>query len=130
MLCAYRVETFNCWEIFMKPILIAALSASLLLPGTWAMAQSVDVNCATIIAGEGTASRVEGSADYKTYRGKVPANLAKTRAIRNWQAAVGKHCRGYSTYWWRAKSKSINCDAGMGKDYCTATAIPRRKILN
>ena len=93
----------------MKLILCAALAATLLLPGTAAIAKSGAAHCTMPISGEGTATRVEGSDDFTAYHGHVPDNLAKNRAIRNWQALVGKQCRGYSTYWWRAISKSINC---------------------
>jgi hypothetical protein len=86
--------------------------------------------CGDMISVTGTSAEVEGSDDFKKYNGHVPADLAKLRAISGWQGAVADHCPEYSAVWRRATEKSIECDASSGHQHCTATAIPRRKILS
>ena len=91
--------------------------------------QDYDTNCDAIIAGTGAATHVEGSHDWKHYGGKIPPGLAKRRAIDNWEATVAANCRSHSAKWWRSKSKNIECDGGVGKEFCTATAVPGKKLL-
>jgi hypothetical protein len=85
--------------------------------------------CSAAISADGVSAHVEGSADFERYHGHVPEGLAKSRAIAAWQQKVASDCAGFSAKWWRAKAASVECDAGMGHDYCTATAVPARKLL-
>lgn len=82
-------------------------------------------SCRTIITGTGRSSNVDGSADFAKYHGKVPARLAERRAIANWQFEVKHHCAGASSWWWRARQKSVDCEGSAGHVDCTARAIPR-----
>ena len=92
-------------------------------------AEDYDVNCNAIIAGTGVTTHVEGSHDWKHYGGKIPPGLAKRRAIDNWEATVAANCRHHAAKWWRSKAKNIECDGGVGKEFCTATAVPGKKLF-
>ena len=115
----------------MKRIFSSVFAAAILastLPA--AAGPADDYECGDMIAVTGTSTHVEGSDDFKKYNGRVPADLAKLRAISGWQGAVADHCPQYSAVWHRATEKSITCEASAGHEHCTATAIPRRKILS
>ena len=113
----------------MTRIFIATIAAALMAASAGALAADYDVNCGTIIEGTGVSSRVEGSDDWNHYRGKIPPGLAKRRAIVTWEQVVAQSCRGYSAKWWRSKAKNIECDSGAGHEYCSATAVPGRKLF-
>ena len=113
----------------MTRIFIATFAAGLMAASAGAWAEDYDVNCGTVIAGTGVSSRVEGSADWTHYHGKIPPGLAKRRAIVKWESIVASSCKGYSAKWWRSKSKNVECDSGAGQDYCSATAIPGKKLF-
>ncbi len=115
----------------MKTIFSIVFAAALLAPVTQVNANPADFyECGDMISVEGKSSNVEGSADFKKYNGRVPENLAELRAISSWQSAIADHCPEFSAVWRRAEEKSITCDAGAGHQICTATAIPRQKILS
>jgi hypothetical protein len=115
----------------MKTNISIVFAAALLASATQAHANPADYyECGDMIAVEGKSTNVEGSADVKKYNGHVPENLAELRAISGWQSAVADHCPEFSAIWRRATEKSITCDAGAGHVTCTATAIPREKILS
>ena len=114
----------------MKPILIAVLAGGLIFSTGEVRAETYDVTCSATIAGEGTASNVEGSNDWNHFHGKVPPGLARRRAIDKWQAEVSSSCPRYVAKWWRARGQHIECDAGAGHQVCTATATPVRKLFS
>ena len=115
----------------MTKIFSIAVAVAVLAPLTQAAANPADYyECGDMIAVQGQSTNVDGSADFKKYNGHVPKNLAELRAISGWQSAVADHCPQYSAVWRRAEEKSITCDAGEGRQICTATAVPRQKILS
>jgi hypothetical protein len=123
-----RATDFSPTEIAMKPMFAAALAAALLVPAT--AAKAANSACGVALSAEGKSTRVEGSDDYNHYNGHVPADLARLRAISAWQGRVADSCPGYSAVWRRAFNARVDCDSGMGHDYCTATATPRRKLFS
>jgi hypothetical protein len=115
----------------MIKIFQSVLAAACFFSAAPAIANPADYyECGDMISVTGTSTQVEGSGDFKKYNGHVPADLAKLRAISGWQGAVADHCPEYSAVWRRATEKSITCDASAGHQHCTATGIPRRKILS
>jgi hypothetical protein len=123
-----RATDFSSTEIAMKPMFAAALAAAFLVPA--ATAKAANSACGVALSAEGKSTRVEGSDDYKHYNGHIPADLAQLRAISAWQGRVADTCPGYSAVWRRAFNARVDCDSGMGHDYCTATATPRRKLFS
>ena len=116
--------------IFIAAIATALLSASTAKAGdTGGDNEAFDVNCRVAIAAEGASTNVEGSNDWKKYKGILPPGLAKRRAIDNWEAIVTRNCPQYSARWWRSRSKDVSCEGAAGHEYCTATATPARKLL-
>ena len=120
----------------MKTIIFAAAVCSLIFAASAAKAgdtggdnEPFDVNCRVAISAEGATSNVDGSADWKKYKGQIPQGLAKRRAIDNWEAIVSTNCPQYSARWWRSRSKDVSCEGAAGHEYCTATATPARKLL-
>jgi hypothetical protein len=115
----------------MKRILSAVIyiGIGVVLITSAAHANEYDVNCEAMIAGTGRTTHAEGSHDWKFYNGKIPPGLTKRRAIDNWEATVAANCPRQVAKWWRSKAKNIECDGGTGKEYCTATAIPGKKLL-
>lgn len=116
-------------RIFIATIAAATVAAGMIAASASAFAEHYDVNCGTIIEGKGVSSRVEGSDDWNHYRGKIPPGLAKRRAIVEWESIVAQSCQGYSAKWWRSKAKNVECDNGAGHEYCSATAVPGRKLF-
>lgn len=129
------ITTSRSWETAMKRILSALvlIGTGVVIANAPARAaddsKDYDVNCNVIIAGTGRVTHVEGSHDWTYYGGKIPPGLARRRAIDNWEATVAANCPRHVTKWWRSKSKDIECDAGAGHEYCTATAVPGKKLF-
>ena len=111
----------------MTRILAIAFAATLCT--TAAHANSSNVECNTIISALGVSTHVEGSADFETYKGKLPPDLAKNRAITAWQSKVETACPNYSKRWWRALARNVDCEGGMGKEVCTVSAAPAVKLF-
>lgn len=103
----------------------AALIAALPLS-----AEAAKSACGGVVSAEGRATRVEGSDDFRRFNGHVPADLARLRAISAWQGKIADTCPRHSAIWRRALNPSVDCDAGMSKDWCIATASPRRKLFS
>jgi hypothetical protein len=120
-----RSATFA--SIVLRRLATMAFASSAL--AVLAPAASAQVVCDGPVVGKGRSSAVTGSADATQYRGNVPAGLARTRAIANWQARVAQKCPGRSTSWLRAKAKSIDCDGSAGSTNCVARARPARKLF-
>ena len=113
----------------MKRILIASLAAGLLSIANGAKAEEFDVNCNTLISGEGVSSKLEGGGDGDKYHGKIQPGLAKRRALDKWEAIVAAYCPHHSSHWWRSKAKNFDCAIEANHEYCTATAVPGKKLL-
>jgi hypothetical protein len=55
--------------------------------------------------------------------------LARTRAIAGWKHKVAAQCLQYSSFWWRAHAKHVECEGYAGGVSCEVTARPARKLL-
>lgn len=93
------------------------------------VSDAAGADCRGAISVQGVAAFVDGSADFEHYQGKVPAGLARGRAIAAWQKLVANACPGYSNKWWRAKAATVTCEGATGHEYCAATATPVRKLF-
>jgi hypothetical protein len=85
--------------------------------------------CSKTFAGSGRSSHAEGSDDVKKYGSNVPADLARSRAIADWQANVTKGCPRASTKWSRARGKSVSCEGTPGHTDCSVSAVPGRRLF-
>lgn len=112
--------------LFMPPVAAVAL----IVLGSAAHADSTKLNCASALSAIGVSSSTEGGRDFERYEGQVPPGLARKRAIENWQRQISNSCPRYSNKWWRARAIRVDCEGAMGKEYCTATAQPARKLLS
>jgi hypothetical protein len=86
--------------------------------------------CTSAVTAKGRSSHVEGSDDWKAFKGKVPEGLAKSRAIEAWSAAVKSRCPKSSTLWMRASARAVECEGTPGHTDCTATATPARSVAS
>ncbi len=86
--------------------------------------------CSSAVVGHGRSSHVEGSEDWKAYKGNVPDSLARSRAIKAWSAAVKSDCPKSSSLWMRAKERTVACEGTPGHTDCTATATPARSVMS
>lgn len=109
---------------------LAAAAAIYALATSAVPSNAAGVDCTAMVSANGISSQVEGSADFERYAGKVPAGLAKRRAIDAWQMTVATKCAGYSSKWWRARAANVECEGTAGHTHCTATAKPARKLMS
>ena len=54
--------------------------------------------------------------------------LARGRAIAGWQQKVATRCPLYSTLWWRARDRKVDCEGYAGGIGCEVSARPARKL--
>ncbi len=54
--------------------------------------------------------------------------LARSRAIASWQKNVATLCAQYSTLWWRAHDKKVDCEGYAGGIGCEVSARPAHKL--
>lgn len=114
----------------MKGLIVLA-AAGVLSASVDALAEDrLAVNCERAVSAVGISSHVEGGRDFERYKGQVPPGLARQRAIENWQLHISNACPAYSARWWRARAARVDCEGATGKEYCTATAQPARKLLS
>jgi hypothetical protein len=95
----------------------------------FATAAAAQVVCDGPVIGKGRASAVTGGSDATRFKGNLPAGLARTRAIADWQTKVTQKCPGRSNSWLRAKAKSIDCNSEARAATCVARARPARKLF-
>jgi hypothetical protein len=114
----------------MKGLFSATLAAGLMLAAAAAPAADLAAGCEGALNATGVSSASEGGRDFERYKGQVPPGLARKRAIENWQLRIENACPRYSAKWWRARAARIDCEAASGREYCTATAQPSRKLLS
>ncbi len=105
---------------------VAVVGAGLLAATAPASAQAT---CLTMITGKGRHSTAPGSADYTQYQGRVPRDLARKRAIEDWQAKTSLRCPRLSPSWLRASIKTMQCEGTAGHTDCNARARPARRLL-
>ena len=55
---------------------------------------------------------------------------ARSRAIAAWRQKVAMRCPRHSTFWWRAYSKSVDCEGYAGGVSCEVGARPARKLFS
>lgn len=108
---------------------LLALGAALAIASS-SSAEAATGVCTGPVVGTGRSSHVEGSADWNTYHGHVPASLARVRALAAWRTKVVAKCPSSSPYWWRAHDKSVLCEGTAGHDNCVVKAVPARKLLS
>lgn len=104
----------------MKSTFIASLVATAVVAIMASSAHAEPGWCKRAVSAQGRANIEEGSR---------PDLLACTRAKRRWSAKVAASCECRSRFWWRARGKHLDQDAGAGQRRCTATGIPARKIF-
>jgi hypothetical protein len=113
----------------MKIILyaLAAIAAGA-AAGPMPASSAAEPVCNAAIIAQGASAHVEGSEDWKRFNGKIPDGLAKHRAIEAWEQAIAGKCPSFSTHWSRALGQHVECEGAMGHEYCTASAVPARKL--
>ncbi|MEQ1714983.1 MAG: hypothetical protein ABL907_03190 [Hyphomicrobium sp.] len=114
----------------MKGLLFATLATGLMLSAPAAFAGDLNTGCEAPLNATGVSSAREGGRDFERFKGQVPPGLARKRAIENWQLRIENACPRYSAKWWRARAARIECEGASGREYCTATAQPARKLLS
>ena len=114
-----------------KRLTRACLAAGLTCAGLSVVTEpaAAQSSCLNTITGKGRSSTVLGSADFTQYNGRVPRNLARKRAIEDWQAKTSLQCPRLSPSWLRASIKSVRCDGSAGHTDCVARARPARRLL-
>ncbi len=114
----------------MKGMIGSSAAVALMMLGAPAHAQSAKADCASALSAIGVSTNSEGGRDFERYEGQPPPGLARRRAIENWQLQIANSCPRYSSKWWRARAIRIDCEGANGREYCTATAQPARKLLS
>ncbi len=114
----------------MKGMIGSSAAVALIMLSTPAHAQNAKADCTTALSAIGVSSSSEGGRDFERYEGQAPPGLARKRAIENWQLQIANSCPQYSSKWWRARAIRIACEDVNGREYCTATAQPARKLLS
>lgn len=114
----------------MKGMIGLSAAVALMMLSAPADAQSVKADCTIALSAIGVSSSSEGGRDFERYEGQAPPGLARKRAIENWQLQIANSCPRYSSKWWRARGIRIDCEGANGREYCTATAQPARKLLS
>jgi hypothetical protein len=113
-------------QLFRSTLAAAVICAGWLTMTAPAAAQAA---CLNMMTGKGRSSTVLGSADYTLYQGRVPRDLARKRAIEDWQAKTSLRCPRLSPSWLRASIKKMQCEGSVGHTDCTARARPARRLL-
>ena len=112
---------------------VAQALLAVVLAGAGALATAVPASaqatCLSMMTGKGRSSTVLGSADYTQFQGRVPRDLARKRAIEDWQAKTSLRCPRLSPSWFRASIKTMQCEGSTGHTDCTARARPARRLL-
>lgn len=111
-------------------IACALMAAALPAVAVAGDAMRAPASCASSLSAMGVSSHTEGGRDFERYKGQVPPGLARRRAIENWQLHVTNACPQFSARWWRARAARIDCENAAGREYCTATAQPARKLMS
>lgn len=105
----------------MNEKLVVMIGAAAMLCVTAGVAQAEPGWCKRQISANGRANIGEAG---------NPGPLACSRAKSRWAAKVRTSCPSRSPWWFRARAKSQDIDAGAGQRRCTVRAIPARKIFS
>ena len=115
----------------MKGLIASVAVTAVLTIAPPALAQDRDpLNCSSAVSAVGVSSHTEGGRDFERYAGQVPPGLARKRAVENWELQISNACPQHSSRWWRARAARVDCEGSSGREYCTASAQPARKLLS
>jgi hypothetical protein len=108
--------------------MLAALSLSALLG--MAASGTASAHSYSCHGGIAALGRMANGLNFDPPRRYDTERVARSRAIAAWRLRVATRCPAYSTFWWRAHDKRVECEGYAGGVACEVRAAPARKLFS